>query len=136
MAEEKEPRNLDLARQYLAAIERGADAEEIGRFLHADIVADELPNRLAPNGVRRNRAAMLEGVERGRKLLVAQSYEIAGALASGDRVALEVRWSGTLAAAFGPLAAGTTLRARIGIFLEFRDGQIVAQRNYDCYDPW
>jgi ketosteroid isomerase-like protein len=26
------------------------------------------------------------------------------------------------------------LRAHLGVFLEFRDGRIVAQRNYDCYE--
>jgi ketosteroid isomerase-like protein len=133
---QEESRHLDLAQRYLAALERGAGSEEIGQFLHPDIVAEELPNRLAPGGVRRDRAAMLEGVERGRQLLAGQSYEITGAVASGDRVALEVRWWGTLAAEFGQLAAGTTLRARLAVFLEFRDGRIVAQRNYDCYEPW
>ena len=26
--------------------------------------------------------------------------------------------------------------ARFAIFLDFRDGRIVRQRNYDCFDPW
>jgi ketosteroid isomerase-like protein len=28
------------------------------------------------------------------------------------------------------------MRAHIAAFLEFRDGRIVAQRNYDCYEPF
>ena len=36
----------------------------------------------------------------------------------------------------GPFIAGQTLRARFAIFLEFRDGRIARQRNYDCFDPW
>jgi ketosteroid isomerase-like protein len=28
------------------------------------------------------------------------------------------------------------MRAHIAAFLEFRDGKIVAQRNYDCYEPF
>lgn len=27
-------------------------------------------------------------------------------------------------------------RARFAVFLEFRNGRIVRQRNYDCSDPW
>jgi ketosteroid isomerase-like protein len=130
-------RNLDTARRYLATIERGGDAEAVAPFLHPHVVAEELPNRIAPRGVQRDRAMMLEGVGRGRKLLCSQTYEITGEMAVGDRVILEVGWTGTLATSLGEqLAAGTSLRARLAIFLEFQDGQIIAQRNYDCYDPW
>ncbi|MEX2315686.1 MAG: nuclear transport factor 2 family protein [Pirellulales bacterium] len=128
--------NLETARRYLAAIERGDEPHCVGQFLHPQIVAEELPNRISPHGARRERAAMLEGVERGRELLRSQSYEITSEIAAGNRVVLEVVWRGMLARSLGDqLAAGTTLRARLAIFLEFRDGQIVAQRNYDCYDP-
>jgi ketosteroid isomerase-like protein len=130
-------RNLDRARQYLAALERGADAKTVAPFLHPQLIAEELPNRLSPEGVRRDRQAMLAGVERGRQLIESQSFEITGALAAGNCVVLEVSWSGTLAATLNDqLTAGKTLRARLAVFLEFKGGQIVAQRNYDCYDPW
>jgi ketosteroid isomerase-like protein len=33
-------------------------------------------------------------------------------------------------------AAGGEMRAYFAVFFEFRDGKIVAQRNYDCFDPW
>jgi hypothetical protein len=33
------------------------------------------------------------------------------------------------------LAAGTTLRGRFASFLELRNGRIVSQRSYDCFDP-
>ena len=132
-----ESANLQVVRRYLAAIEQGADAEVIGQFLHLDIVAHELPNRIAPNGAKRDRAALLAGVERGRELMQSQRYEIRSALSSGPHLALEIDWQGTLAVAFGDqLPAGTILRAHIGIFLELRDGQIIRQRNYDCYEPF
>jgi ketosteroid isomerase-like protein len=28
------------------------------------------------------------------------------------------------------------MRARFAAFIEFRDGRIVRQRNYDCFEPW
>ena len=34
------------------------------------------------------------------------------------------------------LPAGYTMKAYIGMFLTFRDGKIVSQRNYDCYPPF
>jgi ketosteroid isomerase-like protein len=36
----------------------------------------------------------------------------------------------------GSLAAGDTMRARFGVFLTFRDGRILRQHNYDCFDPF
>jgi len=57
-------------------------------------------------------------------------------VAAGNQVAVEARWASTLARAIGPIAAGTVMRARFGQFFEIRDGRIVKQRNYDCFDAW
>lgn len=51
-------------------------------------------------------------------------------------VALEVLWIGKLAVPLGNLQAGSEMRAHSAMFLEFRDGKIVDQRNYDCFEPW
>jgi len=64
-----------------------------------------------------------------------QKYEIKNELSSGDTVALELVWTGTLAVPFQSQPAGTQMRAHFAAFLQFKDGKIVAQRNYDCYDP-
>jgi ketosteroid isomerase-like protein len=89
-----------------------------------------------PNGARRDLAALLEGAERGQALLTAQRFEVTNAIAHGDRVALEVRWTGTLAVPVGSFSAGDEMRARFAVFLEYRDGKIIRQGNYDCYEPW
>ncbi len=57
-------------------------------------------------------------------------------MAGANVVALEVLWTGTLAVALGTLPVGGQMRAHFAMFLEFRDGKIVAQRNYDCFEPW
>jgi ketosteroid isomerase-like protein len=59
--------NLDAARQYLAAIQRGATGDALAQFFAPDVVQEEFPNRVVPDGKRRNLAAMLEGAERGRR---------------------------------------------------------------------
>ena len=56
-------------------------------------------------------------------------------MADGDRVALEVLWRAELAGPLGKFPAGAELTAHSAIFLEFRHGRIVAQRNYDCFLP-
>ena len=133
---ENETPNVSTARQYLDALGRLEGPEVIGQFLHPDVVQQEFPNRLTPQGARRDRQGMLRGVERGKQLLTAQRYEVHNVLAVGDQVALEVTWTGTLAVALGTLPAGGEMRARFATFLEFREGRIVAQRNYDCFEPW
>jgi ketosteroid isomerase-like protein len=55
-------------------------------------------------------------------------------LPQGDRVALEVEWTGTLALPFGGLPAGSPMKAYFAMFLEFQEGKIARQRNYDCFE--
>jgi ketosteroid isomerase-like protein len=136
MSSTRELTNLDAARQYLAAIERGAVGDELAQFFAPEVVQEELPNRVVPDGKRRRLAAILEAAERGQKVLSAQRFEIRSAVATGERVILEVLWVGTLAIPFGTIPAGGEMRAHSAIFLEFRAGKIVAQRNYDCFEPW
>jgi ketosteroid isomerase-like protein len=128
--------NLAVARSYLEAIERGATGDELADFFTADVVQEEFPNLLVPQGARRDLAAILEGAARGQKVMPKQRFELLHAVAEGDRVALEVQWTGTLAVPLGSLPAGGEMRARFGVFLEFRDGRIHHQRNCDCFDPW
>jgi ketosteroid isomerase-like protein len=131
-----EETNLQTARAYLAAIGAGATGEALARWFTPDVVQEEFPNRLVPTGARRGLRELLEGAERGQKVLSGQTYQVLSAMASGERVALEVQWTGTLAIPLGSLAAGDAMRARFGVFLDFRDGCIAAQRNYDCFDPF
>jgi ketosteroid isomerase-like protein len=131
-----EPTNLDLALRYVAALSSGADADAIAAFYTPDVIQEEFPNRLLPTGATRDLAALKEGRVRGKALLAAEHYEVLGHVADGDRVALELLWTATIAIKAGPFEPGQQLRARFAILLEFRDGRIARQRNYDCFDPW
>lgn len=131
-----EAANVQAARRYLAAIEAGATGDALAAFFTEDVVQEEFPNRLVPAGARRDLRALLEGAERGQTVLRAQRFDVRGAVASGDRVALELVWTGTLAIPIGSLPAGGEMRAHFAVFLEFRGGRIAAQRNYDCFDPF
>jgi len=126
---------LRRAREYLEAIGR-EDALGPLRFFADDVVQVEFPNRLLPNGATRDLAALRDAAERGRKVMTAQRFKVLNAIASGDQVAVEALWTGTLAVALGSIPAGGQMRARFAIFLTYRDGKIVRQHNYDCFDPW
>ncbi|GAA5069145.1 ketosteroid isomerase-like protein [Thermocatellispora tengchongensis] len=127
--------NIDTAIRYHEAVSQWATGDRLAEFLHQDVIHRELPNALFPQGAVRDLAAMRAAAESGRAKLAAQRYEVLNAVASGEQVALEVLWTGTLAVPMGDLPAGHVLRAHIATFLEFRDGKIAAQRNYDCYEP-
>jgi ketosteroid isomerase-like protein len=128
--------NLDTARQYLAILEQMEECHALAEFFSPDVVQEEFPNRLVPAGARRDLAAILDACERGKKVMAEQRYEIKNAVVSGNFVAMEVVWTGKLALGVGSLPEGGEMQAHFAVFLEFRDGKIVAQRNYDCFEPW
>jgi len=127
--------NLNVARRFLLALEQGATGERLSEFLTDDVTAEEFPNRLNPAGAQRDAPALKLAFERGRRLLTSQRYEVVSDVATGDRVALEVRWTGTLAMAVPPWPEGAQMRARFAIFMDLRDGRIARMRNYDCFEP-
>src|SRR5262245_36995825 len=118
----------ELARRYFAALETGLTDEALAAFYHPEVVQEEFPNRLLPNGARRGLAEVLAAAERGQQVMASQRYEVLSVVAEGDRVAVEFRWVGVLAAPVGTLPVGAEMRGRFASFLELRDGRIVSQR--------
>jgi ketosteroid isomerase-like protein len=128
--------NLAIARRYLEALENGAAGGELAEFFASDVIQEEFPNRLSPIGAHRNLDAILEAARKGKQTLRAQKFEILNSIVDGDRVALEVFWSGYLAVPVDSLPADSEMRAHFSMWLEFKDGKIFRQHNYDCFDPW
>lgn len=128
--------NLMTARRYLALLERGVVSAELKALLHPNITQHEFPNPLSPNGITRDLATMLEGVERGKQVLSAQTYDIQNAFGAGNQAILEIVWRGTLAIPIGKLVVGDVMTAYFATIFEFEDGKIIAQRNYDCFEPF
>ena len=127
---------LETAHAYLRAIEAGATGDDLAAFFTPDVVQHELPNRLAPNGARRDLAGILEAAERGQQVVAAQRYAIRSVLVGETSVAMEVDWSATLKVAIGSLPVGGEMHAHFAMFLDFRDDRIASQRNYDYFEPW
>lgn len=135
MTDLPENTNIELAVRYHNAVADGATGASLAQFLHPDVVHQELPNLLSPQGATRDLAGILDAAERGSALLSAQRFDIHNAVAFGDQVALELTWTGTLAVPYGRLQVGDQLQADIATFLTIRDGVIIKQHNYDCYKP-
>ena len=133
---ERATRNLEAARRYLAAIEGGATGATLAAFYTPDVEQVEYPNRLLPMGATRDLAAVLDGAARGQQVVRTQRYEVRAAHAAGDNVILELLWVATLARSIGMLLPGHEMRAHFAVVLEYRDGRIARQRNYDCFEPF
>lgn len=128
--------NLAIARRYLEALESGAEGGVLAEFFTKDVVQEDFPNRLSPIGAHRELADVLDASRKGKQTLRAQKYDIRNSIVDGDSVALEVFWSGYLAVPVDTLPADSEMRAHLSIWLEFRDGKICRQHNYECFDPW
>jgi ketosteroid isomerase-like protein len=124
------------ARSYISAVEGGATGDELAAFYHPDIIQQEFPNRLVPHGVQRELADILASAESGAKLMERQIYDIHTVTEVGDRVILEYTWRGYPRTPVGTVRPGEAVSARICQVIEYEDGLIIRQRNYDCFDPF
>ena len=131
----KEDDRVKAARALFAAIERG-DRDALLRLYAENAVQVEHPNRLKPKGDRRGPAKMAEDLSRGKQMLAEEHYDVLEATAMGDRVALQVRWTGVLAVSVGALKAGDSMVCESGIFLTFQGDKIIEQHNYDCFEDF
>ena len=131
-----ESANLARAIEWVRAVENGTTGDQLAEFVTLDVVHEDMPNRIFPNGMRYDLAGMRAGAERGKALLPRQRYEIVSAIASGNSVAIQLTWTGELAVPYGSLKPNDELKAHIAMFMEFRDGKICHQRDYGCYEPF
>jgi ketosteroid isomerase-like protein len=127
----RDPRsNFDIARSFLNALNSGADVEEIASFYAEDAIQEEFPGRFRPSEAPRDLGAIKRARARSLALLRSEHYDLRGATGGGSQVAMEVHWTGIAGANCAPFVSGQKLEARSAVFLKFRDGLIVRQRNY------
>jgi ketosteroid isomerase-like protein len=117
------------------AICTGAAGAEIAAHFHPDAVQVEYPSLLRPHGHRRPLAEIAAAAEQGRQVVREQRIEVHQVIEAADRAAVQLTWTATLARDLGKLAAGTRLVAHVAAFYEFRDGLVLRQSSYDCYEP-
>jgi ketosteroid isomerase-like protein len=131
----EEARNREVVQGYYAAIAQGTAGLEWERWFAPDVVQEEFPNRVLPDGARRDLRGLREAAERGTALMRRQTFQLLTLVASGNTVVVEAEWRGQVSRDAGPFTAGMELRTRFAQVLELRDGRIVALRNYDCFYP-
>lgn len=125
--------HVQLARDYLHAVEQGATGDTLRALYDEQVVSFEYPNLLFPQGVQRDLSAVLDGAERGQRVVRAQRYQVHDVLADGERVAMRVTWSAELKVPLGTRQVGERITAEFGVFLTFRAGKVVEHHTYDCF---
>jgi ketosteroid isomerase-like protein len=122
-----------IVRAYLKAIETRKDTLP---FFADDMVQEEFPNALSPNGAIRDLADLKAASARGQNVLQSESYEVVSLIEANDTVAAEIIWRGVMAIPLKSLKPGDTMKARFAVFFEFEGEKIRRQRNYDCFEPF
>jgi ketosteroid isomerase-like protein len=121
---------IERAEAFVAAVAAAEPKEIMEAFCARDVVQEEFPNLLRPNGAVRDFINLRAAYDKSRYALAEKSYEIVNAMASGHCAMLETIWNATLAVGFGKPAPGDRMRAHFAQVFEFRDGLIVRIRNY------
>jgi ketosteroid isomerase-like protein len=124
-----------LLRQLYAAIEAGLTGDELRRFWHPDAEQVEYPSVLRPRGHRRGLDELIAGSELGLTTVRDQHYEVHTLVEQGDEMAVQLTWTATVAQDLGAVGAGTLLVSHVAAFYVFRDGLVLRQSSYDCYEP-
>src|SRR3954463_6677709 len=127
---------IERAKAFVAVVSAAAPREAIEAFCAEDIVQEEFPNLLRPQGAVRDFINWRAVCDRARYSLASQSNEVINAVAQGNCVIVETKWTAAFAVNFGKLVPGDTVRARVVHVLEFRDGLIVHIRSYYCFEPF
>lgn len=128
---------IDIVRDYFRLLETFAtEPAAFAPLLHPNLEQTEFPNLLNRQGQQCGLTDMIRRAASGKAMLASQTYEIKNAVEGGDQLVVEALWRGRMAVDAGPLKAQQELRAHFCIVLEFKDGRIVRQRNYDCFEDF
>lgn len=127
---------LQLVLGYLRALEQGADEATLASFFAPAFRQREFPNRLVERGAERGLDQILEGSRKGRAVIQNQRFAVHNALVEGERVAVELTWTGELRVPLGKLTPGSVMTAHCGMFFRIENGRIAEQHNFDCFEPF
>jgi hypothetical protein len=68
--------NASVARRYLQAVASLGSPDDVAAFYGPDVVFQEFPNRIAPQGRVRRATDLRAAYEQGRQLLKSQTYTV------------------------------------------------------------
>jgi ketosteroid isomerase-like protein len=122
--------------KFISAIENKKDFSVLAQFYHPEIEQIEFPNLLLKNKTTRNLNDLKEAFAKGKSVLQGEKYNILTSYIFENKVIIEAEWTGVLAIPIGSKKIGDELKANFAQFYEFKNGKIVRQRNYDCFEQF
>ncbi len=128
--------NNAIVKEFIHTLQNRKSAAELLRFYHPDVEQIEFPNTLTKAKTVRTLADLENASNKGNKVLQKEEYEILKSYAFKNTVIIEAIWTGTLALPIGAIPIGGQMKAYFAQFYEFKDGKIIRQRNYDCFEPF
>jgi len=125
-----------IAIDFIKTLQHRKSAGELLEFYHPDIEQTEFPNAVTKNATVRNLNDLKNASEKGKKILQKEEYNVINSFVFENTVVIEAVWIGTLAIPLGNIPVGGEMKAYFAQFFEFKDGKILKQRNYDCFEPF
>ena len=125
---------IHIVEEFLKTLETRTDFEELIPFYHPEVEQIEYPNLLTTVKTCRSLDDLRNAAEKGKGVLQSEKYEIINKYTAESVVIVEVVWRGILDIPIGKLKPGDTMKAYFAQFYEFKDGRIIRQRNYDCFE--
>ncbi|HLY72874.1 MAG TPA: nuclear transport factor 2 family protein [Planctomycetota bacterium] len=130
------PRKVDtVARFFRRVVSFSTEWKDYEPVLTPDFSQKEFPSPQHPKGVTLNAAELLKRVGEQRKQLSAQHFEMTTQIETDNQVAVEILWTGLLAADLGPFKKGKNIKANLCMVFDFQGDKILAQRIYDSHEP-
>ncbi|HRH64709.1 MAG TPA: nuclear transport factor 2 family protein [Bacteroidia bacterium] len=127
------PDILHIARKLLADLADGKSGAELANYFSPAVRQIEYPNMLNVHGGISDIKTIMDRADKGKQIVASQSYDIQREFVSGNTVIFEVVWRGVFTLPVGKTPAGEEIKAFFALFMEFENGKIVVQRNYDCF---
>ena len=126
---------LAIIYRYFQLLESfSADPVEFASIFHPDIIQTAYPNQLSNEIKQRSFDIMLESMVTNRIILKSQHFSVLKVVDAGNTLVVEAKWTGEIGVDAGQFRRGQIMKAFICTIIEFRDGKIYRQRNYDCYE--
>ena len=127
---------LDTVRALFRALEAGQTGDALAVHFDPEARQLEYPSLIGPQVRERGLADILAASVAGAGLLVDQRYDEVEALEIGNRAIVRLTWSATVSRDLAQFTAGQRLSSHVALFATVRDGRVLHQASYDCYEPF